>query len=298
MTPRREKALQCLLIVKLYTAAEKDLRACITHYFEQFRKNDEQKIKQREAGEITEQEFIQWRLAQIGRGKEFEALRDKVAEDLAGVTNEAIESVAAEMPGVYAINYNQEAEAINTDEGSAIPLIMAAAVVLLWNQKSDTMTRPKLNRQKDIAWNRRNFSASVTSSILMNRPLLGKDSICAASVTMTVEKSRHSARVNARTFLTNAETRGRQAVYTAAEKLGMHREKTWHTVHDNRVRHQHALMDGITVPATEKFSVDGYDMIGPGDTSAPPYLWYNCRCRMTSKRKKKVVNASEEQEVV
>ena len=285
-------------IVKLYTAAEKDLRACITHYFEQFRKNDEQKIKQREAGEITEQEFIQWRLAQIGRGKEFEALRDKVAEDLAGVTNEAIESVAAEMPGVYAINYNQEAEAINTDEGSAIPLIMAAAVVLLWNQKSDTMTRPKLNRQKDIAWNRRNFSASVTSSILMNRPLLGKDSICAASVTMTVEKSRHSARVNARTFLTNAETRGRQAVYTAAEKLGMHREKTWHTVHDNRVRHQHALMDGITVPATEKFGVDGYDMIGPGDTSAPPYLWYNCRCRMTSKRKKKVVNASEEKEVV
>ena len=77
-----------------------------------------------------------------------------------------------------------------------------------------------------------------------------------------------------------------QAVYTAAEKLGIHREKTWHTVHDNRVRHQHALMDGVTVPATGKFSVDGYDMIGPGDTSAPPYLWYNCRCRITSRRAK------------
>lgn len=219
--------------------------------------------------------------------QKFEALRNKVAEDLTEATNEAIEQVAAEMPEIYAINYNQEAEAINTDEGSAVPLIMAAAVILLWHQKSDTMTRPKLNRQKDIAWNRRNFSASVTSNILMNKPLLGKNSICVASITMSVEKSQHSARVNARTYLTNAETRGRQAVYTAAEKLGIHREKTWHTVHDNRVRHQHALMDGVTVPATGKFSVDGYDMIGPGDTSAPPYLWYNCRCRITSRRVKK-----------
>lgn len=273
-------------IVRLYATAEKGLRERVIAYFKQFEKLDEQKRKQLEAGEITEQEFIQWRLAQIGRGKKFEALRNKVAEDLTEATNEAIEQVAAEMPEIYAINHNQEAEAINTDEGSAIPLIMAAAVVLLWHQKSDTMTRPKLNRQKDIAWNRRNFSASVTSNILMNKPLLGKNSICVASITMSVEKSQHSARVNARTYLTNAETRGRQAVYTAAEKLGIHREKTWHTVHDNRVRHQHALMDGVTVPATGKFSVDGYDMIGPGDTSAPPYLWYNCRCRITSRRVK------------
>ena len=33
-----------------------------------------------DAGEITEQQYKQWRLAQIGRGKRFEALRDKVAE--------------------------------------------------------------------------------------------------------------------------------------------------------------------------------------------------------------------------
>ena len=273
-------------ITRLYATAEKELRRRVIAYFKQFEKQDEQKRKQLETGEITEQEFIQWRLAQIGRGKRFEALRNKVAGNLTEITNEAIEQVAAEMPETYAINYNQEAEAINTDEGSAIPLIMAAAVVLLWHQKSDTMKHPKLNRQKDVAWNRRNFSASVTSNILMNKPLLGENSICVASIAMTIEKSQHAARINARTFLTNAETCGRQAAYTAAEKLGMHREKTWCTVHDNRVRHQHALMDGVTVPATEKFSVDGYDMIGPGDTSAPPYLWYNCRCRMTSRRVK------------
>lgn len=274
-------------IANLYATAQNGLQERVTAYFKQFEKLDAQKRKQLDAGKITKQEFAQWRLAQIGRGKMFEALRDKVAEDLTDVTNEATELVAAEMPGAYAINYNQEAETINADDGSAIPIITAAAIALLWQQNSDTMTRPKLNRPKAIALNRTNFSASVTSGIPLGKPLLGKNSICEMSVTMTVEKSRHSARVNARTFLTVAETRGRQAVYNLAEKLGIHREKIWHTAHDNRVRHQHALMDGVTVLATEKFSVDGYDMIGPGDTSAPPYLWYNCRCRMTSKRQTK-----------
>lgn len=167
-------------IVKLYTAARKSLQEYISAYFEKFEKKDQQKKKQLEAGKITEQGFIQWRLAQIGRGKEFEALRNKVAEDLSSVTNKAIEQIATEMPDAYAINYNQEAEAINKDEGSTIPLITAAAVILLWQHKQDVMTRPKLNRRKDIAWNCRNFQASVTSSILMNKPLLGKNSICTA----------------------------------------------------------------------------------------------------------------------
>lgn len=90
-------------IVRLYATAEKGLRERVTAYFKQFEKLDEQKRKQLEAGEITEQEFIQWRLAQIGRGKKFEALRNKVAEDLTEATNEAIEQVAAEMPEIYSL---------------------------------------------------------------------------------------------------------------------------------------------------------------------------------------------------
>ena len=84
--------------------------------------------------------------------------------------------------------------------------------------------------------------------------------------------------------MTYAETKGRQAVYNAADDLGIHRVKIWRTVHDNRVRDAHAAMDGVSVPWTEDFIVDGYKMIGPGDRSAPAYLWYNCRCRIKSEK--------------
>ena len=84
--------------------------------------------------------------------------------------------------------------------------------------------------------------------------------------------------------MTFAETKGRQAVYNAADALGIHRVKIWRTVHDNRVRDAHAAMDGVSVPWTEDFIVDGHKMIGPGDRSAPAYLWYNCRCRIKSEK--------------
>lgn len=56
----------------------KALQERVTAYFEQFAERDEEKRKQLEAGEITQQDFIQWRLAQISRGKAFEKLRELI----------------------------------------------------------------------------------------------------------------------------------------------------------------------------------------------------------------------------
>ena len=54
--------------------------------------------------------------------------------------------------------------------------------------------------------------------------------------------------------------------------------KKWVTMHDDRVRHEHADADGQTVPVGKKFSVGGHRMEYPGDTSVPIELWINCRC--------------------
>ena len=84
--------------------------------------------------------------------------------------------------------------------------------------------------------------------------------------------------------MTYAETSARQHVYNAADKLGIHREKTWYTMDDTRVRDAHAAMDGVSVLWTNPFIVDGYEMDGPGDRRAPVHLWINCRCRMKSRK--------------
>ena len=274
-TDRQIIALERRLL-KLYANAEKSLQKRVTAYFERFAKQDAEKKKQLEKGDITEQEFLQWRLAQIARGKEFEKLLDDVAGELLKANQTAVDMTGDAMPDAYMVNYNQEAEEVNQEEGAAIPLLLAAAGIAL--------LRPSVKRKKDIAWNRRQFHAAVTSNILLNRPLTGNNSVCVASLKFTVKRNADTARTNARTFMTFAETKGRQAVYNAADALGIHRVKIWRTVHDNRVRDAHAAMDGVSVPWTEDFIVDGYKMIGPGDRSAPAYLWYNCRCMIKSEK--------------
>ena len=274
-TDRQIIALERRLL-KLYANAEKSLQKRVTAYFERFAKQDAEKKKQLEKGDITEQEFLQWRLAQIARGKEFEKLLDDVAGELLKANQTAVDMTGNAMPDAYMVNYNQEAEEVNQEEGAAIPLLLAAAGIAL--------LRPTVKKKKDIAWNRKQFSAAVTSNVLQNRPLTGNNSVCVASLKFTVKRNADTARTNARTFMTYAETKGRQAVYNAADDLGIHRVKIWRTVHDNRVRDAHAAMDGVSVPWTEDFIVDGHKMIGPGDRSAPAYLWYNCRCRIKSEK--------------
>lgn len=274
-TDRQITALERRLL-RLYANAEKSLQKRVTAYFERFAKQDAEKKKQLEKGDITEQEFLQWRLAQIARGKEFEKLLDDVAGELLKANQKAVDMTGDAMPDAYMVNYNQEAEEVNREEGAAIPLLLAAAGIAL--------LRPSVKSKKDIAWNRRQFHAAVTSNVLQNRPLTGNNSVCVASLKFTVKRNADTARTNVRTFMTFAETKGRQAVYNAADALGIHRVKIWRTVHDNRVRDAHAAMDGVSVPWTEDFIVDGHKMIGPGDRSAPAYLWYNCRCRIKSEK--------------
>ena len=274
-TDRQIIALERRLL-RLYANAEKSLQKRVTAYFERFAKQDAEKKKQLEKGDITEQEFLQWRLAQIARGKEFEKLLDDVAGELLKANQKAVDMTGDAMPDAYMVNYNQEAEEVNQEEGAAIPLLLAAAGIAL--------LRPSVKKKKDIAWNRRQFHAAVTSNILLNRPLTGNNSVCVASLKFTVKRNADTARTNARTFMTFAETKGRQSVYNAADALGIHRVKIWRTVHDNRVRDAHSAMDGVSVPWTEDFIVDGHKMIGPGDRSAPAYLWYNCRCTIKSEK--------------
>ena len=54
-------------IAKIYKEAADDLQKTIDDYFAKFVKRDKKQKARLEAGEITEQEYKQWRLAQMGR---------------------------------------------------------------------------------------------------------------------------------------------------------------------------------------------------------------------------------------
>ena len=68
----------------------------------------------------------------------------------------------------------------------------------------------------------------------------------------------------------------------SAKQTGLILQKEWITRRDGLVRDAHAFMDLIRVNQEEDFSVQGYFMNYPGDSSkgAPAGLVCNCRCSM------------------
>ena len=267
-------------IAKLYKEAADELTNTVKAYFEQFEKRDAAMKEKLDAGEITEQQYKQWRLAQIGRGKRFEALRDKVAERYTEANATAVAYVNDATPGIYSLNRNYAAYKIEQVSDKAdFTLWDEQTVKRLIVEQPDLMPYypPKraLRRGIDLKYGKQQITASVTSSILQGKsiPKIAND-----LQSRMLDMNRTSAIRTARTAVTGAQNAGRLDTYRAARDMGIKLKKRWLATLDGRTRHAHAMLDGQTVNVDKPFKVDGYELMYPGDSSAPGYLVYNCRC--------------------
>lgn len=271
-------------IAKLYKEASDELTDTVKAYFEQFEKRDAAMKEKLDAGEITEQQYKQWRLAQMGRGKRFTALRDKVAERYTDANATAVAYVNDATPGIYTLNRNYAAYKIEQVSDKAdFTLWDEQTVKRLIVEQPDLMPYypPKraLQRGIDLKYGKQQITGSVTSSILQGKsiPKIAND-----LQSRMQDMSRASAIRTARTAVTGAQNAGRLDTYRAAQDMGIKLKKQWLATLDNRTRHAHAMLDGQTVDVDKPFKVDGYELMYPGDSSAPGYLVYNCRCTQVS----------------
>lgn len=267
-------------ISEVYKEAADDLQKTIDDYFAKFAKQDEKQRKRLEAGEITEQEYKQWRLAQMGRGERFKALQNRVAERYTKANQTAVSYVNDATPGIYSLNRNYSAYTIEKVAGNVgFDLWDEQTVRRLIVDNPEVMPyyppEKALKRGIDLEYGKKQISASVTSSILQGKSIPG---IAKDLRTRIPEMNKASAVRTARTAITGAQNAGRMDSYAAAEKMGIKLKKRWLATLDNRTRHAHAMLDGQTVDVDKPFKVDGYEIMYPGDSSAPGYLVYNCRC--------------------
>ena len=96
-------------ISKVYSKAQSDLRKDIEAYFKGFKEEDEKKHDALKAGEITKEEYKQWRLRTLTSGYRYGLLRDKIARRYLEANKEADALVNETTPSVYALNHNYEA---------------------------------------------------------------------------------------------------------------------------------------------------------------------------------------------
>ena len=301
-----------------YGKAVDDLKGIIDDYFEKFQKRDAEmrKLIGKEVnGRVwTEEDYKQWRLAQMGRGQRFEAMRAKLAERLTHANEVALAYVNDKTPGIYTLNRNYAAYEIEAvGAGVDFTLYDESTVRRLIVERPNLMpyypVAKAVKRKIDLDYGKKQITAAVTSGILMGTSTrkIAAD-LRKRIVTMSVE----SAIRTARTAVTAAENGGRQASYERAAEMGIELTREWLATHDARTRHAHGAADGQRVKVDEPFIVGGEELMFPGDTSRGASGWniYNCRCCLISsvkgherkretyrdwleKKKKTVENTSE-----
>lgn len=286
-------------ISSVYKQAADEMRGKVNAYFRRFAKRDaEQKAL---IGTIvngkpyTEQDYKQWRLAQIGRGKRFEALRDRLAERMTKANEVTAAYINGDMPKIYAMNRAYIIRDVRRQADGALDGIDFA----LWDEqtiKRLLVEQPDLmpyypeeravRRGIDLKYGKQKITEYTTQGILQGESI---PQMARKLMDNIVGMEQVSAIRAARTAITAAENAGRQAGREELESKGVIVRKRWIAMDDHRSREVkignekrriHVEANGQIVDNDQPFIVGEEKLMFPGDTSMGASGWniYNCRC--------------------
>lgn len=265
-----------------YAQVAKDLEKKAKEYFEKFKKRDADMMKLVDAGRVTPEEYKQWRLAQIGRGKRFEKMAEEMAERITQANEIVADYINDVTPLVYARNRNYTAYTIEQVSGSVdFTMIPEDSVKILFMKRPDLMPfyppERAVKRGIDLEYGKRQITKQTTTGILQGEKL---GELADRLQTNIPTMSRNSAIRAARTAATGAQNAGRVDACREAKELGLNVKQRWIATLDGRTRHEHGELDGQVVEVGKPFKVDGYELRFPGDPQGKPHLVYNCRCSL------------------
>ena len=276
-----EKYLQ-----KMFTQAGNDLKKKFLKYTQDFQRLDAAKQQAVEDGNITEDEYKEWRKNKLLYGMHWQRLIDRNTSELLKYNQTAVKYINGEVPQIFASGYNKVAEQIPDSPvaGFDFELINADTVNNLIHEDGIILPpKKKVDPEKDKAWNAKLINAQLLQGIMQGESIPDM-----AKRMMTVANSDLAgATRTARTMHTAAQNAGRQSGYNRAAQQGIIFEKTWISARQiNRTRDTHYALHGTTIPYNEKFLSDsGEELEFPGDWRAAGFEVYNCRCTLITKFK-------------
>jgi hypothetical protein len=237
--------------------------------------------------EYTKDDYIQWRLAQVGRGERMAALRDKLAARYTQAYETAVAYINDATPGIYSINRNYASYTIEKVAGDVD--------FTLWNEqtvKKLIVSQPYLmpyypkskvaKHLKTMEYEKKLVTKAVTQGLLQGESI---EKIAKRIIKDIPEMSWRTAVKTARTNVTTAQNAGRQDAYKAAENMGIEMQRVWMCTLDGKTREAHQLADGQTVGVDEPFLVGGEQLMFPGDPDGSPWNIENCRCTQVARVK-------------
>lgn len=271
-------------ITKEYKQAHKEVASKLDDYLKRFETKDKTWRKWVADGSKTKHEYQQWRTGQIMMGKRWGDLKDTLAQDYTNTAKIAQSIANGYRAEAYAINHNYATFEI--EKGSRLntsySLYSRESVERMYRDNPKLYHDPgkkisqAIREGKQADWDRRRIQSVLTQGILQGEsiPDLTKR-------LESVTSGDHKAAIrNARTMITGAQNAGRIDAQERAKDMGIHVKKQWLATLDDRTRHEHRELDGMTVETDEPFEINGYKIMFPGDPDADAEMVYNCRCTL------------------
>ncbi len=266
-------------IKRIYSKLSKDLQKELNSYLERFIKQDENKRKQAESGEITQQEYITWRANYIAKGEEYTIAVKKSAEIAYNTNFAASEIINGKLPKIYLLNLNYVSYLMETNEllaGFKFGFVNENTIIRLLKDNPELFPTYKLIKQKDIKYNIQKIRESIISGLLQGKSInkIAKDLQNIANM------NRNSAILHAQTAVTGAENAGRQQGFENAKEMGVKFKRKWISTLDSRTRHSHRVLDGQLRDVDKPFDSPLGEIMYPGDINANPANVWRCRCSL------------------
>ena len=279
-------------ITEVYNQAAADLTRKWEKYTDDFARKDAAKRELVRAGELSKEDYAQWRKGQILIGKRWREEVDTMSRDLVNADKIAVSLTHGYMADAYALGHNYGTFLVEKDSllNTSYTLYSRETVERLIKDKPRllSVTKWELDAPKDMRWNQQHITQQITQGIMQGEDIRQISGRLQAVTGM----DKGAAMRNARTAMTGAQNSGRMDAYERAEALGIELEKEWLATIDNKTRDSHIDLDGTHVPMDEPFA---NGLMYPGDPSGDQAEVYNCRCTMIPRRVHG--NYDEEQEL-
>ena len=287
---RTDKELEALekRLREVYTQSAEEMQKKLDDYFKRFQIKDEKWRQWLHDGEVTEEEYKQWRTGQMAVGKRWEKMRDRLVSDQMHTNQIAREIVDREMPGIFELNANYAIYQVEHDAqiDTSMTLYNREAVDMILRDDPDLLLPPGKKVSKAIQegkaqrWEKQKIQSTLLQGILQGESIPK----LAARLASEVNDSDHKAAVrNARTMATNAQNAGRYDAYDRLKNKGIDLTLEWAATLDNRTRHSHRMMHGQRRDVGEPFEVDGVKIMYPTQagtfksvSDVPQEMIWNC----------------------
>lgn len=261
----------------VYAEAQDIAQERLDKFLEQFEKLDEEKRKALEKGEITKEEYKQWRKNKMLRKGQLTSTLNEMAKAYNNADVLAMGYLNNSLPMILGVNFDFGASQI-FDMKWSFKLYDQKTIGRLIAANPQLLPLPTVDKDKNLDWYQKKLNSAITQGILHG------DSIrdIAKQLDSVTNSGKAAALRNARTAVTGAECAGRLESYRAAKEDGIEIKKQWMATLDGRTRHSHAAIDGEVREIDEKFS---NGCMEPGDAYGPPSEVYNCRCTIVAQIK-------------